>query len=578
MVSSETTKVNLYLPSASGSSSILNGINSVTNFSSSTQVGTFNAPKVETSYLEILPTGFGTNGGVSPVNCYLVVVNGPEDFMRVNRCGMETTSGGNQFTPAYEFGTYLGLRTAGSSLELDVPSGKNRQIHLIGFHAISSSECTDVRNGPKKNFMSYPYWLGESGLINLDGTKREVTINLKAPSEAQRLDGCDINVASPNEPPAERISLDSYNFPYGNYYKSDTATPACEPLVFSLLQSSANNYKPGVLDYDSTYSLVASGGASTDRTISTYESYAECTNNVSQTTFAIPAGKPDKKVWVQLSSSDPTTTNFRAVDSAGVITSANGDVVVTADATSAYAYDMIGLPQKMVRGLCYNFKVGFRNLHGGFPGGPGTNSANIELKSDVSPSIGTFYPNANCAAGPVTSVSWTSTSLTSSEYSVLVDPLVGANESAYFSLIQPGIQSELIRNTKIPVRIAQSAEINPVLSRINMSGLDEVSYGTVGLCLPITVLLQDQYGFPIAATANDKIQVFPTALNGLNLYTNNFCVTLLALSQDIAITAGNMSFTFYVSVPTGAPVGLRRVGVNVNSSIGKIFRFNLNGL
>lgn len=105
------------------------------------------------------------------INCYGVFVGGPDESLRRNVCTLGTKSespslrsGGVVF-----FGDWMAAVPAGKKFEMEVPSGVDRVIHLVGFKTDSADDCNDFKiNGvPSEDKMSSAYLLGSVGRLNL---------------------------------------------------------------------------------------------------------------------------------------------------------------------------------------------------------------------------------------------------------------------------------------------------------------------------------------------------------------------------------------------------------------------------
>lgn len=109
---------------------------------------------------------------LSQISCYGVIVGGPEDSMRQNKCSKE--SGAN----AINFGVMGGFFAAGSTIELDVPSGSSRYIKVFGMQS-DGTACVPFKEANDSYFahMSHPFFLGEVGNINMaPGENVRVTV------------------------------------------------------------------------------------------------------------------------------------------------------------------------------------------------------------------------------------------------------------------------------------------------------------------------------------------------------------------------------------------------------------------
>ncbi len=119
---------------------------------------------------------------LSGFNCYMITVSGPESDMRRNTC--ITTTGQN-----FKVGRWIGGLTAGTTLSLEVPSGTQREITVVGFNATSGS-CVDFKRfDVNKMSMSEPHILGKIVRDLSPGTV-SVTIPVSVSTETLKMDDC----------------------------------------------------------------------------------------------------------------------------------------------------------------------------------------------------------------------------------------------------------------------------------------------------------------------------------------------------------------------------------------------------
>lgn len=128
---------------------------------------------------------------ISEFNCYMITVSGPESDMRRNTC--MTTTGQN-----FQVGRWIGGVAAGTTLSLEVPSGAQREITVIGFKATSGA-CVDFkRYDVNKMSISQPHILGKVVKDLSPGTVA-VTVPVSLSPQTLKLDDCggpDFNMES----------------------------------------------------------------------------------------------------------------------------------------------------------------------------------------------------------------------------------------------------------------------------------------------------------------------------------------------------------------------------------------------
>ncbi len=106
-------------------------------------------------------TGFA---GDFPINCYMVLISGPEPELQKNYCERKNDP---TFSPR-RVGIWAGGVASGGTLELDVPAGSDRSVVIAGFYS-QSGFCRDFHKNGFSKGLSRPYLLGEVEQVNLPG-------------------------------------------------------------------------------------------------------------------------------------------------------------------------------------------------------------------------------------------------------------------------------------------------------------------------------------------------------------------------------------------------------------------------
>lgn len=120
---------------------------------------------------------------VSDVNCYMIAVAGPESDMRRNTC--TTTTGTN-----LKIGRFVGGIPAGSTLSLEVPSGPQREVIVIGFKA-SPGACTNFKTTDVSGMsLSEPHILGKI-VKDLTPGAMAVTVPITINAGTLKIDDCE---------------------------------------------------------------------------------------------------------------------------------------------------------------------------------------------------------------------------------------------------------------------------------------------------------------------------------------------------------------------------------------------------
>ena len=163
----ESSKVRIQLPSTAETSK-LQSLGSVTAYGGDGS--------------QIPSTGFS---GAAPINCYIVAIGGPEDEFQRNTCSRKDGS-----FQVRKVGPWVGGAAPGTDLTLDVTSGKDRVVYVVGVYAPTGT-CQDFK-GPAgfDNMNSLPYLLGETAPTEFKaGDSVSVTVPMTFSTD-KWFDGC----------------------------------------------------------------------------------------------------------------------------------------------------------------------------------------------------------------------------------------------------------------------------------------------------------------------------------------------------------------------------------------------------
>lgn len=150
--------------------------------------GNASLSKVSSQSVTKLSTPFakGSETSWDNVNCYMLVVQGPEEFLNRNHC--EDSNGAK-----HSFGYFVaGIPATGLNQEitLDVPSGSDREILLFGINA-DAGYCTNLGvDQTVLNNWTKPRYISSTGKIDLKGGEQEakLTVPVAGSSIATKLE------------------------------------------------------------------------------------------------------------------------------------------------------------------------------------------------------------------------------------------------------------------------------------------------------------------------------------------------------------------------------------------------------
>lgn len=132
---------------------------------------------------------------INQVVCFGVIVGGPESALQSRTC---YDSNGEIVLRA---GIIVGIFPAGANISIDVPSGKNRTISIVGFAASSLNACQifSPTTGPDRSHLSAPHIIGQT-TMNLEPGPVGVTINVSL-AGARKFNDCTGMETQPGTPP-----------------------------------------------------------------------------------------------------------------------------------------------------------------------------------------------------------------------------------------------------------------------------------------------------------------------------------------------------------------------------------------
>ncbi len=289
------------------------------------------------------PTGFT---GSNPINCYGVLVGGPEPEMSRNKCYRSDNS-----LPVRYIGTWAAGVPSGGNVSLEVPAGKDRVFYLIGFYS-ASGFCYDFKNNkfPDDANISNPYILGIAEKIQLDpGTTKEISLNATFTSTNyyDECKGPDFpeNGGGSSNTLATNVAINKNWFPYNAF-----AENSCQSIDVRLTDA---NGKEGVLNAPTSMELKLNGSP-----VSVYTNNTDCGSSTNpQTSFSIPAGSSSANVIFR-TISNSSISNY-SVELSQITSNAltlPAAINFPNYATSDNAFEIDG-PENILPNYCYKMKV-----------------------------------------------------------------------------------------------------------------------------------------------------------------------------------------------------------------------------
>lgn len=125
------------------------------------------------------------------VNCYAVFVAGPEENLKANKCFTVNATGNINPASVVGFGPHVGFIPAGGIVAVDVPSGPDRVVHLVGLKA-QNGACKNFVGGGQLDFsnLSEPHVLS-TRVVDLAPGDVNLTMIAKVDANTKTFNKCD---------------------------------------------------------------------------------------------------------------------------------------------------------------------------------------------------------------------------------------------------------------------------------------------------------------------------------------------------------------------------------------------------
>ena len=519
-VNDNKTNLSIQLPAVTQSTSLLQSTNKV---SAMMDTGIVDVVTDEETFSGIMATGYTTGANQYPINCYLVAVSGAEPNLQTNYCGKSDLFGITQKT--YVFGPMLGLRQAGSSMELTVDPGDNRKVLVFGLHALDLNECKDIATGkPSKSSLTKPHFLGASDLMKFEpGKSITVPVNLSMPVAANQIDDCVFNFGqNQNLPLADYIGVENRSFPQNILMTPISAGSRCEPIDL-VLKSGGQYGQPAILS-DSKDAVIKTASNST--VLLGYDDFIACSNDSTKVAttnkFLINAGETIKRIWVRTDSS--TTSTDYTVNLAGL-----NSISTTLNAYSLlsnpYKFDL-NFPQGVQKGICYPARIEYRKASGLYA----NETTSFDFTVSSNSGAGTtgpaaFYDDANCSTPMMANFSRDYTMPANTNF-----------KNIYFKV--PLLMSGSTTATSFGINVIQKSTPTPnfnVMSSFTGVSINDAAlvpfiaqirsnfknYFNPNVCIPINIQYLDQKGNSFKPTGGTVSLVSSgTNLGGTKIFAN----------------------------------------------------------
>ncbi len=475
-----------------------------------------------------------TPTSASQINCYFIFINQPE-LNSTSQCSWGTQA-------AIPVSTVYGSVYQGTTLSVDVPSGSNRSISIVGVQtsAGTSASCPTMSsfNNSSVSF-SKPVYLGSLNSVNMSPGD---TINVNIPITQTIVPSQqEINCNGPTFPGSgggggnyllANISPVSGGGNY-NYQNAILTNGACYQVSVGSYQGSGSSFAVT----GSALSFTLTGG-----TAGIFYPTNTCNSTAIGSTYSgtIAVGSSQTAAPVFFK---PTTNGASYAWSFSGITGAGGTSYQ--NNTNAFSVNSAqlktNLPSTIIPNVCYPFQVSLVDASGFQP--ISTTTMNFTLGT----SIGTYYSDGYCGmmatplAGTISGSNSPTYSFQTTSFSSFT-PTITAVSGGSFSIQTPALST---------ITIGGGANVVDGVQFVNSSS--NSSNIEPGFCTPLMLSLTNAQNVVIPGQALNILLSADPNMHAV-FYSDSACGSTL-LDNQIVFPAGQGQYTIFVIANSNSVTG-----------------------
>lgn len=491
---------------------------------------------------------------IDEVNCFAVMVAGPEPFLNRTTCTV-VDSVGSQVAAVKKTGLFRGLVPSGGSISLSIPAGIQRQFTLLGIKASPISACTDFNSAnPSPDFVSDLFVVGESSAVDLQpGVTVNVPIQLPVAgsaigSSSGRIGDC----TGPDTPfkariiPTKATVIKDY-FPYDVFqygpcnsvnvtFTDDSGRSAATLFTYNMTLERAQ-VTSGIVGVYST------AGLFTDST---------CTTNI-PAEFTVPPNTRNMQFYTSTGVSpsveslvfrlSPGTTN-----PSPYVQSISEQFLIAKN--SEAAVEIFGT-RRVVEDMCYDMVGTFKTVDMIVVSG----TAYTPTFPDIE---GKIFPERDCLSTQLASgVSHAITVDTRFDFSIRYTQDIFT--ATFFSLTPTVLTTSFTTVGKYPVQVVGGSH-NPVFLRPDLP--PSLPLATAGCFGPFQVLVENERKAALVTEGTIAVSIVTGAPSNVAVFNNNLC------NQNYASNfADDYRRVFYLGVSTTAIVSPQTINIRAFGQI-----------
>lgn len=477
---------------------------------------------------------------IDEVNCFAVMVSGPEPYMSRTSCPVVDSTSAN-ISAQKRIGLIRGLVPSGGTISFPVPAGPQRQFTLLGVKASPLTACLDFVNpNLSQDYTSQLFVIGESSSVDLQ-PGATVNVPIKLPTAgtvfsnaSPRIGECSGPDSPSNRgrivPTKTQVSKDF--FPY-NILKYSS----CNAVNVNFIDDFGRN-GPTVAGQNI---ILERAEVSTGGVVGPYTSFPMFSDqncaNVLTTEFNIPANTRNVPVFFS-SSTSPSVSGFKFKLRPGTTLpisqypeSISDTFLIAPSGTSTI--EVLGT-RRVIPDMCYNMVGNFKTTDLTPLNGSAYTPTYASLESSIFPDK--FCTNAAISNGTAFAI----TPDTRFDFSMR---FTQDNFTSTFIALTPTTGSSSTMTAKYAVQVVGGSH-NPTFLRPELPSF--IQAGTIGCYGPFQVLVENEKGGAIVTNGTIAL-TFTAGHPDVGIYNNNLC------NQNYAsLFASDYRRSFYVGVSTTA--------------------------
>lgn len=479
---------------------------------------------------------------IDEVNCFAVMVSGPEPFMSRTSCPVVDSTSAN-ISAQKRIGLVRGLVPSGGTISFPVPAGPQRQFTLLGVKANPLSACLDFMNpNISQDYTSQLFIVGTSSLIDLQpGVTVSVPIKLPTSGTAFTTGSPRIGECSGPDSPSNlgrilptKTQVAKDQFPY-NVLKYGS----CNAVTLNFVDDFGRN-GPTMAGQNM---IVERAEVSTAGVVGVFSSFAmytdpNCANSLT-TEFNVPANTRNFPIFFS-SSASPSVSGFRFKVRPGTTAPASiypesiSETFLIAPVGTA-AIEVLGT-RRVIPDMCYNMVGNFKTTDLSPLTGSAYTPTYATPESAIFPEK--FCTNAAIANGTAHSIT------PSAQFDFSMRFTQDTFTSTFISLTPTTASGSGIAS-QYAVQVVGGSH-NPTFLRPELPPY--IPAATSGCFGPFQVLVENEKGGAIVTNGTIAL-TFTVGHSDVGIYNNNLC------NQNYAsLFASDYRRSFYVGVSSTAVV------------------------